>query len=132
MKKFVSILLLLLFQFSAAQVDLSYYLPDHKNYNSEIPTPEEILGFQVGKWHVSHDKLVEYMRKLVSSSDRISIENRGTTYEDRPLLLLTITSPQNHENIEEIQQKHVLLTEKKGAQIDTSELPVVVYQGFSI
>lgn len=132
MKIFVSILLLLLFQFSAAQVDLSYYLPDHKNYNSEIPTPEGILGFQVGKWHVSHDKLVEYMRKLASSSDRISIENRGTTYEDRPLLLLTITSPQNHQNIEEIQQKHLLLTEKQGAQIDTSELPVVVYQGFSI
>jgi hypothetical protein len=27
-----------------------------------IPTPEEVIGHPVGKWHVSHDKLSEYMR----------------------------------------------------------------------
>ena len=48
-----------------------------------IPQPKEILGYEVGSWHVSHDQLVNYMYRLAASSDRISIENRGRTYEDR-------------------------------------------------
>ncbi|MGB2172275.1 MAG: M14 metallopeptidase family protein [Flavobacteriaceae bacterium] len=115
-----------------AQVSLSYYLPENQNYNPAIPTPESVLGHPVGKWHVSHDKLSEYMRTLAASSDRISIKNRGVTYEDRPLLLLTITSPENHSNIEAIKNEHLSLSEPRGEKLDTSKMPVVVYQGFSI
>ena len=114
------------------QTKLSDYLPPNQNYDQTIPTPASILGHEVGKWHVSHDKLVEYMRALAKASDRISLENRGKTYEDRPLLLLTISAPQHLQNIEEIQKKHLALTEPEGADLDTSTLPVVVYQGFSI
>lgn len=115
-----------------AQVDQNYFLPANHNYNPEIPTPEEVLGFSVGKWHVSHDKLSEYMRILAKASDRIHIENRGTTYEDRPLLLLTISSPENHQQIQQIKATHRQLTEPEGALLDTNKLPIVVYQGFSI
>ena len=41
------------------------------------------------------------MRVLAESSERITIENRGFTYEDRPLILLTITSPENHQKIDD-------------------------------
>ena len=123
---------LLCFQGMFSQVDNRYYLPENQNYNPAIPTPEAVLGFPVGKWHVSHDKLSEYMRLLAASSDRVHIENRGTTYEDRPLLLLTITSPENHKNITTIKANHIKLTEAEGSTLDTAEMPVVVYQGFSI
>ena len=76
-----------------SQVTLDYYLDSDHPYNKNIPQPKELLGFEVGTWHVSHDKLVNYMYRLAESSDRIHIENRGRTYEDRPILLLTITSP---------------------------------------
>lgn len=112
--------------------NLDYYLPTNQQYDEKIPTPEDILGHPVGKWHVSHDKLSEYMRVLAASSDRIQIENRGVTYEDRPLLLLTITSPKNHQNIETIQAAHMQLSEPEGESLDTRSMPVVVYQGFSI
>ena len=79
------------FVFTKAQTTLDYYLPKNQNYNPSIPTPADVLGHEVGKWHVSHDKLSEYMRTLAAASDRIHIENRGKTYEDRPLFLLTIT-----------------------------------------
>lgn len=110
---------------------LGYYLPDHlTTYNPEISTPEEVLGYVPGEWHVTHDKLIEYMRTLARESDRISIENRGTTYEGRPLVLLTITSAKNHENLDQIQADHVALTE--GSTASTANMPIVVYQGFSI
>jgi hypothetical protein len=109
---------------------LNYYLPSATTYDSNISTPQEVLGYVPGKWHVTHDKLMHYMQVLASQSDRISIENRGSTYEDRPLLLLTITSPDNHNNIESIRNAHIAATEKESA--DNTTAPIVVYQGFSI
>ena len=61
MKKQLLYLFMLIVTYSttAQKVDLTYYLPQDNSYNENIPTPESILGFQVGEWHVSHDKLVE-------------------------------------------------------------------------
>ena len=78
------------------QFDLSYYLLQNITYNANIPTPESVIGHKVGEWHVTHDKLVEYLKILSRASDRITIEDRGKTYEGRSLILLTITSPENH------------------------------------
>lgn len=116
----------------SGQVEMDYYLPSDVTYNPSIPTPESILGYTPGEWHVSHDKLSEYMRTLAAASDRITIENRGTTFEGRPLLLLTITAPTNHSRIDAIRQEHVKLTEEGGASLNTAAMPIVVYQGLSI
>ena len=101
---------------------MSYYLPNNVTYNKNVPTPKDVIGHEVGEWHVTHDKLVEYMKALAASSDRISIENRGTTYEGRPLLLLTITSPENHKNIESIRQKHIDATDDPSVDISKTQL----------
>ena len=130
MKKVLFAFLLLSFTLSAQKVDLSYYLPKNTTYNKNIPTPESVIGHEVGEWHITHDKLAEYMKALAASSNRVSIENRGTTYEGRPLLLLTITSPENHIKLETIRQKHIDAT--NDSSLDISNDPIVVYQGFSI
>ncbi len=134
MKKIVFVLSILIFQNSIAQetLDLNYYLPQGISYNADIPTPKEIIGHEVGEWHVTHDKLMFYMQTLAEASDRISIENRGSTFEGRPVLLLTVTSPKNHQNIQKIRQDHIALTENRGNSIAVEDQPIVVYQGFSI
>jgi len=113
-------------------IDLSYYLPKDVTYNQNIPTPKSVIGHEVGEWHVTHDKLVQYMYALAAASDRITIENRGATFEGRPLLLLTITSPTNHTNIEQIRLNHLNLAEENSASMNTQNMPIVVNQGFSI
>src|SRR5688572_16355250 len=118
---------------SLAQADLSYFLPDGVTYNPEIPTPKSIVGHEVGEFHISHDRLVNYMNALDKASDRISLEVTGYTHEMRPLLLLTITSPKNHQNIEFIRTQHVQLTDPtKSAGLDTRAMPAVFYLGCSI
>lgn len=132
MRLFNTLLLLMsCFVFGQNQTDLSYYLPQNTTYNKAIPTPKSVIGHDVGEWHITHDKLVEYMKALAQSSDRITIENRGTTYEGRPLILLTITSPKNHQNIDAIREQHIAATESN-ASVNTSTMPIVVNQGFSI
>lgn len=115
--------------FSQSKVDLSYYLPTDVSYNPNIPTPKSIIGHEVGEWHITHDKLVQYAYALAEASDRVSIENRGKTFEDRPLILLTITSPKNHQNLDAIQKAHINATKTDNSSTDR---PVIVYQGFSI
>jgi len=130
MKKLLFLCLFVSFSTIAQKVDLSYYLPKDVSYDKSIPTPVSVIGHEVGEWHITHDKLVEYMKALAASSDRISIEYRGKTFEDRPLLLLTITSPKNHQNLESIRKTHIKATNSSSVSI--AENPIVVYQGFSI
>ncbi len=133
--KYTAIFLLFYLQLATSQTyhaNLDYYLPNDVTYDASIPTPQEIIGFQLGDWHVTHDKLVNYMYALAKASNRITLENRGYTYEGRPLLLLTITSPKNHKNIEQIRKQHLDLTEKTLDKNTLKNLPSVLYQGFSI
>ncbi|WP_298312376.1 M14 family metallopeptidase [uncultured Aquimarina sp.] len=134
MKHFFTIILSLLFfsSFSQENLSLDYYLPKGVSYNPEIPTPQSVLGFVPGKWHVTHDKLVEYMKALAEASPRITIEDRGKTFEDRPIILLTITSEKNHQNLEKIRTQHLQLTQANASITDIASMPAVVYQGFSI
>ena len=93
--------------------NLDYYFSelDSELLDLNIPTPKEIIGHEVGEWHVSHDKLVQYMYALANASDRVTIEDRGKTFEGRPILLLTITSRNNQLNIDEILEKHKKITD---------------------
>ena len=115
-----------------SQEDLSYFLPLDEKYDHNIPKPSEVLGFNVGDWHINHDKLIDYLTKLSKSSKKIKIENRGYTYEDRPLILLTITSEKNHSRLEELRKNHINLSNKARTEGDLKKMPAVVYQGFSV
>ena len=133
MRKLFGILTIILSTQLSAQ-DLSYYLPDSITYDPSIPKPKDIIHHHVGEWHVTHDRLVNYMYALAKAAPgRIRLEQMGYTYETRPQVLLVITSPENHRNLEQIRQQHVMLTDPSGsAQLNTSEMPIVVYIGHSI
>ena len=38
--------------YSQSQTDLSYYLPQDVEYNPSIPTPQSVIGHEVGEWHL--------------------------------------------------------------------------------
>ncbi len=128
------LIMLSLFIYSAAlgQGSLSYYMPDEVQYNQAIPTPASVIGHEVGEWHVSHDKLVRYMEVLAESSDRITLQETGRTYENRPLLVLTITSPDNQASIESLREKHLAVSDPAQRVDDFEDVPMVVYMGYSI
>src|SRR5687768_9177248 len=134
MKKWLLIISLFTFHFSLVGQDLKYYLPDSVTYNPSIPKPKDIIYHEVGEWHVTHDQLVNYMRAIAAAAPgRIKFETMGLTYESRPQVLLIITSPANHQRLEEIRQQHLLLSDPaKSASVNVDNMPVVVYIGQSI
>jgi hypothetical protein len=114
-----------------AQVDLSYYLPKGYTYNPAIPTPEQVLGYQVGDWHVTHDQLVMYMKAVAAASDRVIIQETGRTYEMRPQVVLTISSPANLAKLDQIKADRVKLRDPNSS-LDIGKMPVVMFMGYSV
>lgn len=114
--------------------DLSYYLPAGTTYNPAIPKPKEVIYHEVGEWHVTHDRLVGYMKALAASApDRIRLETMGYTYEGRPQVLLIITSKKNHDKLETIREQHVKLSDPaQSAAVSIDDMPIVVWIGHSI
>ena len=134
MKKLLLIISLFAIRSSLIAQDLKYYLPDSVSYNPAIPKPKDIIYHEVGEWHVTHDRLVNYMKAIaIAAPERIKMEIMGFTYESRPQVLLIITSPKNHQRLEEIRQQHLLLSDpSKSAAVNIDNMPIVVYIGHSI
>jgi hypothetical protein len=134
MKKLLLIFFLPAIHYSLIAQSLSYYLPDSVTYNPAIPKPKDIIYHEVGEWHITHDRLVNYMKAIAAAApDRIKLETMGLTYENRPQVLLIITSPKNHQRLEEIRQQHVKLTDpSQSSSLNIENMPIVVWIGHSI
>ena len=135
MRKIVFLLLLISTNiFSQDKLDLYYYFGDElQHFDPKIPKPSSFLlgENEVGSSHVSHDRLVQYMYALANSSPRILIEDRGKTYEGRPLLLLTVSSKENLNKINQIRENHISFTDGN-IKKQSHKRPIIIYQGYSI
>jgi hypothetical protein len=91
---------------SAAQVDesTSTSIPfvDPTILDPSIPTPSSVTGHEVGEKAVRYDPLMRYLEELTASSDRIIMKPYGQTHEGRTLVNLFITSPENHQRLDQI------------------------------
>ncbi len=129
---FVPLIVLLATAVFAQQQPLTYYLPDI-SYDESIPTPEEFFGFQIGEWHLTHDRQYQYIKMLAERSPRIKLVEYARSYEMRPLVYLIITSEKNHTNIDDIKaQRQALVDPSRADAVDIANLPSLLYQGFSV
>ena len=106
------------------------YLPVNVDYNPEITTPQAYLGYPVGKWHVRHDQLVGYMQLLATQSDRMQLTITGKTHEDRPLVQIAITQPEQLAKLDDLQAQHMQHIHA-GTQPDAAA-PLILYMGYSV
>ena len=97
------------------------YLPPDADPDPAVPTPESVIGWEVGDWHIGHDKLVHYMYALAEASPRVSIKEIGRTHEQRPLLQLAISSGENQQRLDDLRRQHL-----------DGDGPLVVWLGYSI
>lgn len=65
-----------------------------------VPEPKDVFGFRPGDDYklASHAQIVEYFRKLDAASDRIVVDDIGSSVEGRPMILAIISSEANIKN----------------------------------
>ena len=102
------------------------------SYNPAIPRPESVIGHPLGHRIARNDLLVQYMRTIAESSDRITAETIAHTHEGRPILALTITTPANHSRLEEIKATHLALNDPESDQEVTADMPVVTWLNYGV
>uniref|UniRef100_UPI0040473F49 M14 family zinc carboxypeptidase n=1 Tax=Roseivirga sp. TaxID=1964215 RepID=UPI0040473F49 len=114
----------------SAQSD--YFFAEGARFDPKIPSPEKYLGYPIGTLHTRHDAIVGYMRELARLSDRAKLDTIGETYEQRQLVVLTITSPENHKNLESIRKEHLKLNDPNQKINDYSQMKSVVMLGYNV
>ncbi len=109
-----------------------YFFKDKAPFIGEIPSPEEFLGYPIGKQHTRHDQIVAYFTKLAEVSDRATIASYGKTHEHRKLVMLTISTPENLNNLSEIKQQHLAFTNPSLTPSNYNEVPVFIQLGYNV
>lgn len=99
-----------------------------------IPTPEAVLGAAVGTYPFRPDEIERYFRVLADVSPRMTLRNHAVTVEGRTLFHVVVTAPENHSQLDEIAARNRRLSDTPDDVDDgsLSDMPVVVYQGFSV
>lgn len=71
-------------------------------YDSAIPTPQSVTGYELGEIVYPPDLHRDYIEALDEASDRVSTEVIGYSHFGRPIIRVTITSPENHARLDDI------------------------------
>lgn len=86
---------------------LEYFQVDGVTYDETVPAFEDQAGYEIGERPVRFSDMVTYLTDLAERSDRISVETIGYSHERRPILTFTVTSPDNHANLDSIRETHL-------------------------
>ncbi len=111
-------------QSKADEPTLDYYFNQSIEYSDDVLTPKDILGHQVGTWHVRPDQSLSYFQSLSHLSDKVALKEIGRTHENRPLITAYISSPENLARLDEIKASR--------ADLDDYEGPNLVWIGYSV
>ncbi|NNK86675.1 MAG: zinc carboxypeptidase, partial [Flavobacteriaceae bacterium] len=109
-----------------------YFFKNHAPFDSSIPSPEDYLGYPIGEQHTRHDLIVGYLQELAELSDRASIEIYGYTHERRKLVMLTVTTPENLNNLDDIKSEHLKFVDPSQNVSNYEDVPVFVQLGYNV
>ena len=71
--------------------------------NPNVPSPKQILGYELGDRFTSHSRIEQYLFALRDAAkDRMRLASYGETYEGRKLYTAIFTSPENLSRLDEI------------------------------
>ena len=77
---------------------------------AQLQSPNQFLGYELGDRWTQHHNVLNYVNHVAEESEYVTIHHYGTTNQHRDLVYLIVTSPENHDQIEEIRMNNLRLT----------------------
>lgn len=100
---------------SAVLAQRAFDLYSYGPYESRVPRPESVLGYEIGTKHSTFRDQERYIQAAVAAApDRVQIREYGTSTEGRQLKVLIIGSKANMARLPEIEKQHEALAAGKG------------------
>lgn len=102
-----------------------------------LPTPADFLGYPLGSRFTHHHRILAYLDALAAASDRVDVERYGATEEGRPLVLVTVASPEMRARLDAVRRTNLELASGKLATEAASERiageqPVIVWLAYGV
>ncbi|RAJ05259.1 zinc carboxypeptidase [Chitinophaga skermanii] len=95
---------------------------------SSVPSPAQFLGYELGARFTPHYKVLAYFEKVAATAPNVKILQYGTTYENRPLIVAMISSPENFSKLEDIRTNNLKLTQGSG----NPQQPAIVWLSYNV
>jgi len=108
-----------------------------RTYDARVPTPNAVLGYEIGERFTTHRTMMRYIERIAAASKRVKVDTVTRSFEGREMLLLTITSEANHARLAEIQRDAKRIADPRGAaagEVDAAmkRLPSIVWLAHSV
>jgi hypothetical protein len=105
-------------------------------YDPAVPTPQSVLGYEVGEHFTPHHLLMRYLDRLAATSRRVRLDTVAHSFEGREVMLVVLTSEANHQRIDQIRADARRLADPRGAtqsQLDQAvRMPSIVWLGYTV
>src|SRR5688500_2316881 len=105
-------------------------------YDASVPTPQSVLGYQIGERFTPHHMIMRYLDRLAATSRRVKVDTVAHTFEGREVVMVIVTSEANQGRIDQIRADNARLATVSGsaAELDAiaARLPAVAWLGFSV
>jgi len=99
-------------------------------FSQSLPTPDQFLGYPLGSHFTPHYKVLEYFKAVAAATPNMQLQQYGTTYEGRPLMMAIIASPENFGRLQAIQQQNLDRANDKGK--GSADQPVIVWLSYNV
>lgn len=97
---------------------------------SQLQSPAEFLGYQVGTRFTRHHQIVSYFNAVAKvTPEKVKLMPYGKTNEGRDLLVAAISSPENMAQLENIRKHNLGLTE---GTVDDLKQPAIVWLSYNV
>lgn len=112
----------------APESSIEYFLTaKNVTFNPAVPSPQAVLGFNIGERHVEWGDVLYYVEKLDKASDRVSYKTFGRTFEMRPFIQVYITSSANQARLDQIREEHLKMTDVNvSAELNVDNMPLII------
>jgi hypothetical protein len=98
-------------------------------YSSGVPTPESVLGYELGARHTVFMDQERVVQSLVSGTDRAKYLSYGKSTEGRPLRVVAISTPENIAKLDEIRANMAKIANAKPGDtlMGLEDIPTIVW-----
>ena len=98
---------------------------------SNLQTPKEFLGYELGDLFVRHHEMVSYYKHVAEAVPHLQFKEYGRTNENRPLITMIISSKENMANIDEIRLNNLRRTGLESGAV-TDDGKAIVWLSYNV
>ncbi|HEV2149783.1 MAG TPA: M14 metallopeptidase family protein, partial [Longimicrobiaceae bacterium] len=107
------------------------------DYDSAVPTPRSVLGYEVGERFTPHHLLMRYVERLAAASPRVRLDTVAHSFEGREVLRVTLTSEANARRLDAIRADAERLANPVGVpeaelRAAAARTPAIVWLGYTV